>query len=96
MTLLPRAAQAQVSAARFASRSILLGLFAHSPTHIVHLQTIRLALPAGLRCAAGRRNRMDERQIEITEAMLQRLLQAFRRGMKPQTLEEMVELLRQG
>jgi len=39
---------------------------------------------------------MDERQIEITEAMLQRLLQAFRRGMKPQTLEEMVEILRQG
>ena len=39
---------------------------------------------------------MDEREIEITEAMLQRLLQAFRRGMKPQTLDEMVEVLRRG
>ncbi len=39
---------------------------------------------------------MDERQIEITEAMLLRLLQAFRRGVKPQTLDEMVEILRQG
>ncbi len=39
---------------------------------------------------------MDERQTEITEAMLQRLLQAFRRGLKPQTLDELTELLRQG
>ncbi len=53
-------------------------------------------MPAGLRCAAERRDRMDERGIEITEAMLQRLLQAFRRGMKPQTLDELVELLQQG
>ncbi len=39
---------------------------------------------------------MDEREIEITEAMLERLLQAFRRGLKPQTLDELAELLRQG
>jgi hypothetical protein len=39
---------------------------------------------------------MDEREIEISEAMLQRLLQAFRRRMKPQTLDELVEILRQG
>lgn len=39
---------------------------------------------------------MDEREVEITEAMLQRLLQAFRRGLKPQTLDELVELLRRG
>ena len=37
---------------------------------------------------------MDEREIEITEAMLQRLLQSFRRGLKPQTLDELVEILR--
>jgi len=39
---------------------------------------------------------MDEREIDITEAMLQRLLQAFRRGMRPQTLDELLEILRQG
>lgn len=39
---------------------------------------------------------MDERKIEITEAQMQRLLQAFRRGFKPQTLDELVEILRRG
>lgn len=39
---------------------------------------------------------MVERGIEITEADLQRLLQAIRRGQRPLTLDEMVELLRQG
>jgi hypothetical protein len=52
-------------------------------------------MPAGLRCAAERRDRMDGREVEITEAMLQRLLQAFRRGLKPQTLDELVAILRQ-
>jgi hypothetical protein len=37
---------------------------------------------------------MVEREVEITEAMLQRLLQAFRRGLKPLTLEEMIGILR--
>lgn len=37
---------------------------------------------------------MVEREVEITEAMLQRLLQAFRRGLKPLTLDEMIEILR--
>ena len=37
---------------------------------------------------------MVEREVEITEAMLQRLLQAFRRGLRPLTLDELVELLR--
>jgi hypothetical protein len=39
---------------------------------------------------------MDEREVEITEAMLQRLLQVFRRGLRPLTLEEMTALLQQG
>ena len=37
---------------------------------------------------------MPEREIEITEADLQRLLQAFRRTLQPLTLDELVELLR--
>jgi len=37
---------------------------------------------------------MAEREIEITEAQLQRLLQVFRRGLKPLTLDELSELLR--
>lgn len=39
---------------------------------------------------------MDEREVEITEAMLQRLLQAFHRGFRPLTLDELTALLRQG
>ncbi len=39
---------------------------------------------------------MPEREVEITEAMLQRLMQAFRRGMRPLTLDEMVEILQRG
>lgn len=37
---------------------------------------------------------MVEREVEITEAMLQRLLQAFRRGLKPLTLDELAAILR--
>jgi hypothetical protein len=44
----------------------------------------------------GENEGMVERDVEITEAMLQRLLQAFRRGLRPLTLDEMVELLRNG
>ncbi len=39
---------------------------------------------------------MDEREVEITEAMSQRLLQAFRRGLRPLTLDEMTAILQQG
>ena len=39
---------------------------------------------------------MDEREVEITEAMVQRLLQTFRRGLKPLTLDELAALLRNG
>jgi len=37
---------------------------------------------------------MPEREIVITEADLQRILQAFRRTVHPLTLAELVELLR--
>ncbi len=37
---------------------------------------------------------MPEREIVITEADLQRLLQAFRRGLQPLTLDELVAILR--
>jgi hypothetical protein len=40
------------------------------------------------------KGQMVEREVEITEAMVQRLLHAFRRGLKPLTLEEMIEILR--
>ncbi len=39
---------------------------------------------------------MDEREVEITEAMLQRLLQTFRRGLKPLTLDELAQILKNG
>lgn len=39
---------------------------------------------------------MDEREVEITEAMLQRLLQTFRRGLRPLTLDELTAIVRQG
>jgi hypothetical protein len=44
--------------------------------------------------SAREKGPMVEREVEITEAMLQRLLQAFRRGLKPLTLGEMIEILR--
>jgi hypothetical protein len=37
---------------------------------------------------------MPEREVVITEADLQRILQAFRRALHPLTLDELVELLR--
>ena len=37
---------------------------------------------------------MPEREIVITEADLQSLLQAFRRGLHPLTLDELVAILR--
>jgi hypothetical protein len=37
---------------------------------------------------------MPEREIVITEADFQRIFQAFRRGLQPLTLDELVELLR--
>ncbi len=37
---------------------------------------------------------MPEREIVITEADLQRLLQAFRRALQPLTLDELVDILR--
>ena len=39
---------------------------------------------------------MADRAIAISEADLQRLLQAIRRGQRPLTLDELVELLLQG
>ena len=39
---------------------------------------------------------MEEREVEITEAMLQRLLQTFRRGLKPLTLDELAAILQKG
>ncbi len=39
---------------------------------------------------------MEEREVEITEAMLQRLLQTFRRGLKPLTLDELTAILQKG
>ena len=39
---------------------------------------------------------MDEREVEITEAMLQRLLQAFRRGLRPLTLDDLTAIVQQG
>jgi hypothetical protein len=44
--------------------------------------------------SAGEKGQMVEREVEITEAMLQRLLQAFRRGLKPLTVEEMIAIVR--
>ena len=44
--------------------------------------------------SAREKGQMVEREVEITEAMLQRLLQAFRRGLKPLTLDEMIAILR--
>jgi hypothetical protein len=44
--------------------------------------------------SVGEKGQMVEREVEITEAMLQRLLQAFRRGLKPLTLEEMIAIVR--
>jgi hypothetical protein len=44
--------------------------------------------------SAREKGQMVEREVEITEAMLQRLLQTFRRGLKPLTLEDMIEILR--
>ena len=37
---------------------------------------------------------MPERDTAITDADLQRLLQAFRRSLRPLTLDQLVELLR--
>ena len=37
---------------------------------------------------------MPDREIEISEADLQRLLQAFRRSLQPLTLDQLVDLLR--
>lgn len=37
---------------------------------------------------------MPEREIAITEADLQRLLQAFRRTLQPLTLDQLIGLLR--
>ncbi len=37
---------------------------------------------------------MPEREIVITEADLQRLLQAFRRALQPLILDELVDILR--
>lgn len=37
---------------------------------------------------------MPEREIEISDADLQRLLQAFRRSLQPLTLDQLVDLLR--
>jgi len=37
---------------------------------------------------------MPEREIAITDADLQRLIQAFRRSLQPLTLDQLVELLR--
>lgn len=39
---------------------------------------------------------MAEGEIEITEATLQRLLQAFRRSLRPLTLDELVEIAQRG
>lgn len=37
---------------------------------------------------------MPEREIAITDADLQRLLQAFRRSLRPLTLDQLIEILR--
>ncbi len=39
---------------------------------------------------------MDEREVEISEALLLRLLHTFRRGLKPLTLDEIIALLKNG
>jgi hypothetical protein len=39
---------------------------------------------------------MEEREVEITEAMLQRLLQTFRRGLRPLTLDDLTAILQRG
>ena len=37
---------------------------------------------------------MPEREIAITDADLQRLIQAFRRSLQPLTLDQLIEILR--
>lgn len=39
---------------------------------------------------------MAQREIVLEDAMLQRLLQAMRRGLRPLTLDEMAAILRNG
>lgn len=39
---------------------------------------------------------MVDRTVEISDADLQRLLQAMRRSQRPMTLDELIELLRNG